>query len=99
MRGLPTLLHLLVCILCIALKYNNPKSLKITKVSYLLHFFTKTRALGFRYFELQNIFNELKSHKKFQYSVVGSFIDSGAGLVLSMYMVRFSPSIEQQKHL
>ena len=29
---------------------------------------------------------------------MSSFIDSGAGLVLSTYMARFSPSIEQRKH-
>ena len=59
---------------CIALKYNE------TKVSYLLRFFNKTRALGFQYFELRNIL-------KFQYSVVSSFIDSGAGLLLSIWFV------------
>ena len=29
--------------------------------------------------------------------IVSSFVDSGAGLLLSIYVVRFSPSIEQQK--
>ena len=29
---------------------------------------------------------------------MSSFIDSGVGLVLSIYMVRFSSSIEQRKH-
>ena len=37
-----------------------------------------------RYFELQN-------------SVVSSFIDSAVGLISPTYMVRFSPSIDQQK--
>ena len=67
--------------LCIVLKYK-PNKPKITKVSYLLCLFTKIRAsvlfLGFQYFELQIIYQE------FQYSVVCSFIDSGAGLVLSI---------------
>ena len=76
-------------ILCIALRYNKPN--KLTKVSYLLCFFDKTRAsvlfLGFQYLELQNIYKHITN------SVVSSSIDSGAGLVLSM--VRFSPSIEQ----
>ena len=34
---------------------------------------------------------------KFQYSKVSLFIDSGANLVLRIYMVRFNPSIEQRK--
>ena len=63
MRGRPMLLHLLVCI---AMRYNSQKSLKITKAIYLLRFFNKTSAsvlfLEFRYFKLQN--------SKFQYSVV-----------------------------
>ena len=75
-------------------------SLKIT-VSYLLLFFNKTRlvlSLGFWYFELRNIYNEFQITWEFQYSVVSSFIDVGAGLVLRMYMVRSSPSMEQWKH-
>ena len=39
-------------------------SVKITKASYILRFFNKTRALGlslgFSYFELQNIYNEFQ---------------------------------------
>ena len=69
-------------ILCIALRYNKPNK---TKVSYLVGFFSKTRALvlalGFRYFELRNI-NEFQ---EFQYSVMSLFIDNGAGLVLSIW--------------
>ena len=57
--------------------------MKITQASYLLRFLNKTRALvlslGFRYFELRNIYNEFR---EFQYSVVSFFIDSGADLVL-----------------
>ena len=75
-------------ILCIALRYLiSQTSLRITKVSYLLRFFNKTRALvlslGFHYFELRNIYNEFQ---EFQYSVVSLFIDSGVGLVLSTYI-------------
>ena len=29
---------------------------------------------------------------------MSSFIDSGAGIVLRIYMIHFSPSIEQRKH-
>ena len=47
--------------LYIALRYNKPNKLK---VSYLLCFFNKTRALvlslRFRYFELRNIYNEFQ---------------------------------------
>ena len=46
----PTGMH----ILCIAL---SQKSLKITKVSYLLHFFNKSRALVLFLFELSNVLN------------------------------------------
>ena len=53
---------------------------KITKVSFLLHFFNKTRPsvlfLEFLHLELQN------NYKHILNSVVSSFIDSGAGLVL-----------------
>ena len=36
--------------------------------------------------------------QEFQYSVVSSFLDSAAGLVLSSYMVHFSPSIKQRNN-
>ena len=66
-------------------------SLKITEVSYMLHSFNKTRAsilnLGFQYFELRNIYNEFQIAQEFQHSVVSLFIDSGAGLVLSIWFV------------
>ena len=85
MCGFPILLHLLVCI---ALRINKPS---ITKVSYLLHFFNKNRALvlflGFQYFNYKNINESITN------SVVSLFIDSGAGLVLSM------DSSEQRKQV
>ena len=73
--------------------------MKITKASYLLCFFNKSSTsvlfLEFRYFYIPSpiripIFSgELSS----------SLIDSGANLVLSSYMVRFSCSVEQRKQI
>ena len=81
-------------ILCIAIT-----SLKITKASYLLRFFDKTSTsvlfLEFRYFELLSPIRIPIFSSEF----VSSFIDSGAGLVLSSYMVRFSRNIEQRKQI
>ena len=54
------------------------------------------------YFKLQNIYKRIPSPKRvpiFSSELVSSLIDSGAGLVLSSYMVRFSPGIEQQKQV
>ena len=47
--------------------------------------------------ELQNEF-QFAEEFQFQYSAVSWFINSGTGLVLSIIIVRFIPSIEQQKH-
>ena len=64
---------------------------------YTVCFFNKTRAsvlsLEFRYSELRNIYNKFQ---EFQYLVVSLFINSGAGLVLSIWFV-LAPSIEQWK--
>ena len=76
-------------------------SLKITKAIYLhvLRFFNKTSAsvlfLEFRYIELRNIYKRNPSPIRiliFSSELASSFIDSGVGLVLSSYMVRFSRS-------
>ena len=86
-------MHLLVCIyiLCITLSQTI---LKFTKVSYLLCFFNKaiaTRAsvlfLRFRYFELRDVLSNEIFINEFQYSVVSSFKDSGAGLVSPIWFV------------
>ena len=91
---------------CIALRYNKPSKLENHKASYLLRFFNKTCAsvlfLEFRYFELRNIYKRILSPLRIQIfssELASSFIDSGAGLVLSSYMVRFSHSIEQRKQI
>ena len=77
--------------------------MKITKASYLLRFFNKTSAsilfLEFRYFELRNIYKRIPSPIRipiFSSELASSFIDKGAGLVLSG-MVCFS--IEQRKQI
>ena len=68
--------------------------MKITKAIYLLRFFNKTNAsvlfLEFRYFELQNIYKRNPSPIRiliFSSELASSFIDSGAGLVLSIWFV------------
>ena len=80
--------------------------MKITKASYLLRFFDKTSALvlflEFRYFELRNIYKRIPSPIRIPISsseLASLSIDSGAGLVLSSYMVRFSGNIEQRKQI
>ena len=66
-------------------------SLKITKASDL---FNKTSAsvlfLEFRYFKLQNIYKQIPSPIRiplFSSELASSFIDSGAGLVRSIWFV------------
>ena len=68
--------------------------MKITKASYLLRFFNKTNAsilfLEFQYFEIQNIYKQIPSPIRipvFSSELVSLFIDSGAGLVLSIWFV------------
>ena len=82
-------------ILCIALHYIiSQTSLNILFITfiYLSHLFKAlVLFLGFQYFELQNIYEQITN------SVVRSFIDSGAGLVPSV--VHFSLSIEQRKQV
>ena len=80
--------------------------MKITKASYLLRFFNKTSAsvlfLEFQYFELRNIYKRIPSPIRIlilSSELASSLIDSGVGLVLSSYMVRFSRSIEQRKQI
>ena len=57
--SVPAGMHIIICI---ALRYNKP--IKITKVFFLLCYFNKTRALvlflGFRYFDLQNIYKDFE---------------------------------------
>ena len=95
MRGRSTLLHLLVCILY-ALQRDiiSQTSLKITKAIYLLRFFNITSAsvlfLEFRYFELRKFIKRNPSPIRipiFSSELASSFIDSGAGLVLSIWFV------------
>ena len=92
MRGQPTLLQLLVCIFyALQGDIKSQTSLKITKASY---FFNKTTTsvlfLEFRYFELRNIYKRIPSSIRipiFSSELASSFIDSGAGLVLSIWFV------------
>ena len=69
-------------ILCIALRCNKLEN------HYLLCSFNKTSAsvlfLGFRYFELQNMYKRIPNCIRIPIFSVSSFIDSGAGLVLSI---------------
>ena len=57
--------------------------------------------MEFRYFELRNIYKQIPSHIRIPIlsELASSLIDSGVGLVLSSYMVRFSRSIEQRKQI
>ena len=77
--------------LCIALRYNKPN--KLTKVFFLLRYFNKTRVsvlfLRFPYFELRNIYKRFRIRVRIPISttVVDSFVDIGASLVLSMWFV------------
>ena len=105
MRGQPTLLHLLVCIFN-ALQWDiiSQTSLKITKAIYLSRFFNKTSAsvlfLEFRYFELRNIYKRNPSPIRIPIISVesaSSFIDSGAGFVLSIWFVL--AVVEQRKQI
>ena len=60
-------------------------SLKITKTIYLLRFFNASVLfLEFRYFELRNIY---KGIPIFSSELTSLFIDSGPGLVLSIWFV------------
>ena len=87
-------------ILCIAMRYNKPNK-TITKAIYLLHFFNKTSAsvlfLEFQYFELQNIYKRPIRIPIFSSELASSFIDSGAGLVLSIWFVL--AVVEQPKQI
>ena len=79
------LLQLLVCIFYVLAKPN-----KLSKIFFLLCYFNKTRAsvllLGFRYFELRNIYKRFRKNSN-QYTVVNSFIGIGESLVLFMWFV------------
>ena len=63
---------------------NKPNQLLIPKVSFLLRFFYKTRAsvlyLGFRYFELRNIYKRIKIRVRIPIYSSEFVIDSGAAL-------------------
>ena len=79
-------------------------SLKITKANYLLCFFNKTSAsvlfLEFRYFEIGNVYKRIPSPIRipiFRSELASSFIDSGAGLVLSIWFVL--AVVEQRKQI
>ena len=78
-------------ILCIAMRYN--KSNKLENYN-LLRFFNKTSAsvlfLEFQYFELRNIYKRNPSPIRipiFSSELASSFIDSGVGLVLSIWFI------------
>ena len=78
--------------------------MKITKAICLLRFFNKTSAsvlfLEFRYFELRNIYKRNPSPIRIQIfssELASSFIDNGAGLVLSIWFVL--AVVEQSKQI
>ena len=78
-------------ILCIAMRYNKPNKFENHKSNL---FINKTSAsvlfLEFRYFELRNIYKRNPSPIRipiFSSELASSFIDSGAGLVLSIWFV------------
>ena len=75
-------------ILCIALRYNKPNKLENHKsILFIMKTSASVLFLEFRYFELRNIYKRIPNRIRIQYSVVSLFIDSGAGLVLSIWFV------------
>ena len=76
--------------------------MKITKASYYYISLIKPALLEFQYFELRNIYKQIPRPIRipiFSSELASLLIDSGAGLVLSSYMVCFSRSIEQRKQI
>ena len=89
MCGQPTLLHLLVFIFY-ALHWDiiSQTSLKITKVSYsLIKLVLQFYSWDFDILNYETLINEFQTVKEFQYSVASSLIDSGVGLVLSIWFI------------
>ena len=85
--------------------YNKPNKLENHKSSYPIYYVPLIKlALQFNSwdFDILNyeiFINKFQIVQEFQYSVVSSFIDSGAGLVLSIWFVLAVASIEQRKQL
>ena len=87
------------------MRYNKPNKLENHKSNlFLLRFFNKTSAsvlfLEFRYFELRNIYKRNPSPIKipiFTSELASSFIDSGAGHVLSIWFIL--AVVEQRKQI
>ena len=87
-------------ILCIALRYDKQNKPENHKTSYLLCFFNETSALvlflGFRYFELQNIYKRILNHIKIP-MFSSEFVHRQWNGSCTIYIVCFSPNIEQRK--
>ena len=85
------------------MRYNKPNKLENHKsILFITFLYASVLFLEFRYFELQNIYKRISSPIRIQIfssELASSFIDSGTGLVLSNYTVRFSYSIEQRKQI
>ena len=87
----PTVLHLLVCIFCALHRYNKPN--KLDNHKYRIYYVSLIKLVPRFYswsFDLLNykiFINEFQIVKEFQYSVASSFIDSGAGFVLSIWFI------------
>ena len=88
------------------MRYNKPNKLDNHKIIYLLRFFNKTNAsvlfLEFRYFELQNIYKRNPNPIRipiFSSDLASLFIDSGAGLVLSIWFILAIMIVEQHKQI
>ena len=87
-------------ILCIAMRYNKLENHK--SILFIIKTSASVLFLEFRYFELQSIYKRIPSPIRiliFSSELASLSIDSGVGLVLRIYMVHFSCSIEQRKQL
>ena len=85
------------------MRYNNPNKLENDKS---ILFITKTSAsvlfLEFRYFELRNIYKQIPSPIRipiFSSELVSSFIDSGAGLVVSIWFAFLAVVLNSENKL
>ena len=85
------------------MRYNKPNKLDNHKIIYyvsLIKSSTSVLFLEFRYFELRNIYKRNPSPIRIPIissELAGSFIDSGAGLVLSIWFVL--AVVEQRKQI
>ena len=83
-----------VHILCIALRYNKPN--KPENHNFFNKISASVLSLGFRYFELRNIYKQILN--RIRIPIFSSeIIHRQCNESCTIYIVRFSQSIEQQK--